>query len=163
MKRLTDVERGILCCVSPELPRGPRPYAEVAKNLGITEEEVLERLRGLINRGIIRRLAAVLQDRELGYAANAMVAWRIPEAEIERAGAIASGKRQISHVYARETAPDWPYNLYTMIHAKTEDGLRRVVDEHAREFRCTDFKVLKTVREYTKRPPDYSVLLKGIQ
>jgi DNA-binding Lrp family transcriptional regulator len=158
---LSDAERAILRELAEDLPRRARPYAEIASRADLGEDEVLATIRGLLERGVIRRVAAIVRDRKLGYEGNAMVAWQVPPEKVEQAGAAAAARPEISHAYARRTTPEWPYNLYTMIHAKTRAEAMAVVDELAPSIGATDRKALFTVREFTKRRPDYSGVLGG--
>ncbi len=159
MRTLSDAERAILRELSGSIPEGPRPYAVIAERAGLDEQGALGIIRGLMARGVIRRVAAVLDDRKLGYDGNAMVAWRVPPEELDRAGAAAAKRPEISHAYARRTAPGWPYNLYTMIHARSREEAMVVVKELGRRFRASDHRVLFSLREFTKRRPDYSGVL----
>jgi DNA-binding Lrp family transcriptional regulator len=155
---LDDLDRLLLAELSAGLPAGPRPYAEVARRVGVPEANIFGRIRSLTERGVIRRIAAVVHDAKLGYDGNAMVAWQVPEGALERAGETAAARPEVSHAYARRTTGRWPFNLYTMIHARSREELEKVVEE-LRPVLGGDFRVLYTVREYTKRPPDYARLL----
>ncbi len=161
MSTISDAERAILRELSCGIPEGPQPYAVVAARAGLAEGEVLEGIRSLLARGAIRRVAAILHDRKLGYDGNAMVAWQVPAEELGRAGAAAAERPEISHAYARETTADWPYNLYTMIHARSREEVEAVVEELSPSMGATDHRILPTLREFTKRPPDYSGVLGG--
>ncbi len=158
---LSDADRAILRELSGGIPEGARPYARIATRAGLGEEEVLAGIRGLLDRGILRRVAAVLHDRKLGYDGNAMVVWCVPDEKLDQAGEAAAARPEISHAYARKTAPDWPYNFYTMIHARSREGAEAVAKELAASIGATDYKPLFTLREFTKRPPDYSDVLGG--
>jgi len=158
MSILSGAERAIVRELSEGLPEGPRPYAAIAERVGLTEDEILDGIRGLKDRGIIRRVAAILHDRELGYDGNAMVVWNVPPERLEAAGAAAAARPEISHAYARRTTPDWPYNFYTMVHARSREEAKAVADELDETIEAKDHKALFTLREFTKRRPDYSVL-----
>lgn len=158
MTALTEREELILRFILEDLPEGPRPYAAVAECAGLSEEDVLKGVRGLLKRGVVRRVAAVPNDRRLGYDANAMVVWRVDEDELERAGAAAAERPEISHVYARKTTAEWPYSLYTMIHARKREEVLTIVEELGASFRSSEHRVLFTLREFTKRPPHYGGL-----
>ena len=159
MISLTRIERVVIQELAAGLPEGPEPYAAVAQRLGLAEESVLGVTRDLLARGVIRRVAAVVNDRRLGYQANAMVAWRVEPAGLEQAGAAAAARPEISHVYERRTTPEWPFNLYTMIHAKSREDVEAIVKQLSRKLRATDHTVLFTLREFTKRAPDYAALV----
>ncbi len=158
MIALTALERVILRLVQGDLPEGLRPYAAIAARAGLSEEEVLKGIRGLLKRGVVRRVAAVPNDRKFGYDANAMVVWRVDEDELERAGAAAAARPEISHVYARKTGLGWPYNFYTLIPGKAREEVLTIVKELGGSFRSPEHRVLFTMREFTKRPPHYGGL-----
>ena len=103
-----------------------RPYQILGEMVGMSEQEVVDRLRALQDEGIIRRFAATIGHRALGIVANAMIAWRAPSEDIERAGELLGSVDEVTHCYERATTPDWPYNLYTMVHSTSkEDCLDR--------------------------------------
>jgi DNA-binding Lrp family transcriptional regulator len=164
---LTSEERAVLRELGPGIPEGERPWAEVARRAGVSEDECLGIVRALIERGVVRRVAAVVRDRDLGYAGNAMVAWRVSEERIESAGAAAAARPEVSHAYSRETRDGWPFNLYTMVHGRTREATLAVVEElgkaigGAAPVGIDDRRVLFSLREFTKRRPDYSAALGG--
>lgn len=117
--RMTDEERAFLCAVQEDLPLVPRPFAEAAARLGISEEEVVRRIATFRNRKWIRRFAALLRHREAGYSHNAMVTWDVPAAECDAAGARAAAFPFVTHAYRRTRHAEWPYTLYAMVHARS--------------------------------------------
>ena len=162
MNQLSAAERAVLRELLAGIPGGERPYATIASRVGLAEDDVLSTVRRLVDLGIVRRIAAVANDRKLGYGGNAMVVWRVPCEDspeaLEKAGAAAAAREEISHVYARRTTPEWPYNLYTMVHARSREEAAAVVKELAPEIGGTDYRMLFTLREFTKRPPCYPCL-----
>ncbi|MDD1762699.1 MAG: Lrp/AsnC family transcriptional regulator [Methanothrix sp.] len=127
-----------------------RPYQILGEMVGMSEQEVVDRLRALQDEGIIRRFAATIGHRALGIVANAMIAWRAPSEDIERVGELLGSVDEVTHCYERATTPDWPYNLYTMVHSTSkEDCLDR-----ARRFSqlsgITEYRVLFSEFEYKK-------------
>ena len=151
--RLSPGERDVLAGLARGVPGGRRPWAAVARRLGRTEAEVIETVRGMLARRLVRRVAAVVDGRRLGFRANALVAWRVPLRDLDRAGAAAARRAGVSHVCARRAAPGWPYNLYTMVHARTSRGLREAVGALRADCGTDECRVLPTLREFTKRPP----------
>jgi DNA-binding Lrp family transcriptional regulator len=164
---LTPEERAVLRELGPGIPEGERPWAELARRAGVSEDECLDIMRALIERGVVRRVAGVVRDSDLGYAGNAMVAWRVADERLEEAGAAAAARAQVSHAYSRETREGWPFNLYTMVHGHTREETLAVVEELASAIGGTeplsadDRRVLFSLREFTKRRPDYSAALGG--
>ena len=110
-----------------------RPYDEAAAELGIATEELLERLRGMVDRKILRRVAAILYHRRAGFSANGMGVWRVPEDEVLEVGARMASFRGISHCYQRPTYPDWPYSVFTMAHGRSKEECDAILDSIAAE------------------------------
>ncbi len=110
-----------------------RPYDEAAAELGIDTEELLERLRGMIDRKILRRVAAILYHRRAGFSANGMGVWKVPEEEIMETGARMASFRGVSHCYQRPTYEDWPYSVFTMAHGRSKEECDAILDSIAEE------------------------------
>ena len=127
-----------------------RPYQVLGNHLGISEEEVLVRLRALQEAGIIRRFSATIGHRALGIVANAMIAWKVPAEDVEVAGALFASVDEVTHCYERATAEDWPYNLYTMIHSKSRDDCLAIADRLSQLAGIGDYRVLFSDLEYKK-------------
>lgn len=113
------IDKRLLRALADGLPLVSRPYAAMAARVGLAEDEVIRRLGRLIADGVVRRLGIVVRHRELGYRANAMVVWDVPLDEIAEAGERAAAYPFVTLCYERpRRLPDWPYNLYCMIHGK---------------------------------------------
>jgi DNA-binding Lrp family transcriptional regulator len=110
-----------------------RPYDAAARELGISTEELLDRLRGMVERKILRRVAAILYHRRAGFSANGMGVWKVPEDEILTTGAKMASFRGISHCYQRPTYEDWPYSVFTMAHGRSKEECDAVLDAIAAE------------------------------
>ncbi|HVY96906.1 MAG TPA: Lrp/AsnC family transcriptional regulator [Solirubrobacterales bacterium] len=110
-----------------------RPYDEAAAELGISTEDLLERLRGMVDRKILRRVAAILYHRRAGFSANGMGVWKVPEEEILTTGAKMASFRGISHCYQRPTYEDWPYSVFTMAHGRSKQECDAILDSIAEE------------------------------
>jgi DNA-binding Lrp family transcriptional regulator len=140
-----------------------RPYDAAAEELGISTEALLERLRGMVERKLLRRVAAILFHRRAGFSANGMGVWRVPEDRIPETGAEMAAVRGISHCYQRPTYPDWPYSVFTMAHGRSKEEcdaiLDGIADEH--DLHGDDRAVLYSSTEYKKVrlhyfTPDYA-------
>lgn len=122
------------------LPLVPRPYARIAETIGISEEELLRRLRTLLDDGRIRRIGAVPNHYALGYTANAMTVWDVPDEAVDAAGREVGALPFVTHCYRRpRRLPDWPYNLFAMVHGRSRDeteakiaAMRRTLGARAR-------------------------------
>jgi siroheme decarboxylase len=110
-----------------------RPYDEAAAELGISTEQLLERLRSMVDRKILRRVAAILYHRRAGFSANGMGVWKVPEAEVLSTGARMASFRGVSHCYQRPTYEDWPYSVFTMAHGRSKEECDAILDSIAAE------------------------------
>ncbi len=130
---LSPEDRWLLAALEPGLALSPRPYAALGRAAGMSEAEVLGRLRGLLDSGVIRRLGVIVRHRELGYDANAMVVWDVPEDRVGDAGRRLAELPFITLCYRRRPhPPEWPYNLYCMIHGRSREAVRELVEEATR-------------------------------
>ncbi|MEO5367366.1 MAG: hypothetical protein H7831_13665 [Magnetococcus sp. WYHC-3] len=116
---LDPVDRELVRMTQAGLPLVPDPWQSLAQPLGLQADDVRRRFAELLRRGIIRRIAAVPNHYALGYRANGMTVWSLPEAHLEEAGLRLAALPQVSHCYQRpRLLPHWPYNLFAMIHAR---------------------------------------------
>lgn len=152
----TGPERAVLGIVQANLPDSLTPYADMAKLAGCSEAEVIGLLERLKADGAIRRFGASLRHQKTGWAHNCMVAWRASEEEAEKWGPVAAAHERISHSYFRPSAaPDWPYTLYTMIHGKSADDCKAVIDYLLGVWPLQDHAILPTLRELKKTSMTY--------
>ena len=152
---LTTTEQHVIAAIQGDIPVTSRPYAVLAERIGVSEAEFIEALKGLDEKGIIRRYGATLRHQKSGYSANAMVAWKAPEDRIEDVGAIMAGFSAVSHCYRRDPKPTWPYNLYTMVHAKSAEACKEVVAEMAKAAGLAEYSMLFSKRELKKTSMRY--------
>jgi len=124
---LGERDRRIVAALEDGLPAAPRPYAEVARRAGVTEAYLSVRLAEWLNRGVISRFGLVVRHRPLGYAANAMCVWDVPDADADALGAALAREDAVTLAYRRRRADGWRYNLYAMIHGRDRSavGARR--------------------------------------
>ncbi len=126
----TPKQRAVLRIVQENLPDSPAPFRDIAESAGLTESEVIHFLSHLKEEGFIRRFGATLRHQVAGYDCNVMVAWQVEPGEaMEEVARAMSERPEITHVYQRRTHPEWPFNLYTMIHGRNERECREVVRE----------------------------------
>lgn len=111
-------DRQLLECIQLGLPVCPRPYAEIGKRCAMSEAEVIARLARLKQNGLIKRMGIIVKHHSLGYRANAMVVWNVPDELIAQLGGHACRFPFVTLCYQRPRQPEWPYNLYCMIHGK---------------------------------------------
>ncbi len=123
-------QQQLIAEIQSGLPIVERPYAEIAKKLSIEEKEVIRRIEAMLTTGVIRRMGVVVRHRELGYRANAMLVWDIADEKVNELGLLLSKEDCITLCYQRPRhLPHWPYNLFTMIHGKSEAVVELCIKE----------------------------------
>ncbi|MDY6978611.1 MAG: AsnC family protein [Pseudomonadota bacterium] len=129
LARLDKVDDALIRTIENGLPLCSRPYAQIADQLGIEEQQVLARLAALQQQGVIKRMGVVVRHRELGYRANAMLVWDVPDERVSELGRCLSQYDFITLCYRRpRVLPDWPYNLFCMIHGKSREEVLERID-----------------------------------
>ena len=133
------------------------PFVKAAKNLGITEDEVFAKMKHYEDVGVMRRFAAILRHRQVGFTANGMIVWKVPEDRITSVGETLGSFPQVSHCYERPTYDDWPYNVFSMIHCKTHDEAYDVAKTIQNQIDVSEYKILFSSREFKKTRVEYFV------
>jgi DNA-binding Lrp family transcriptional regulator len=138
-------------------------YAPAAGKLGVSVEHLLHHCRGMVERKLLRRVAAILFHRRAGFSANGMGVWKVPDERVMELGPRMAAVRGVSHCYQRPTYPDWPYSVFTMAHGRSKeecdavlDGVAEVArlgdDERSTLYSSTEFKKVRLLY-FT---PDYA-------
>ena len=123
-------QRALIEAIHNGLPLVPRPYALIGRQVGMSEREVIRSLEALLEQGVIKRLGVVVRHRELGYDANAMVVWDVPDGAVGQIGRRLGAFPFVTLCYRRpRRLPEWPYNLFTMIHGRDRGHVLARVDE----------------------------------
>ena len=154
---LTERDIALIRLLQEDLPAGLEPYVELAEELGWTSEEVVLRTRALQEMGALRRFGAVLRHQRAGFTTNAMGVWQVPPDRAVLAGEIMAGFRAVSHCYQRPTLPDWPYNLFTMIHGRSAEECSQVMRGIARATGLNRYNMLFSIKELKKSSMKYFV------
>ena len=145
-----ELDRAVIRATQGDMPVVSEPYAPAAAELGMTVPQLLEHLEGMKERGILRRVAAILFHRRAGFSANGMGVWNVPEDRIDELGPQMAAYRGISHCYQRPTYPDWPYSVFTMAHGRSKEECDGILDAIADEFSLTDRSTLYSSTEFKK-------------
>jgi DNA-binding Lrp family transcriptional regulator len=125
---LDDTDRKLISATQAGLPIEPSPYKNIADSLGLTQDDVLQRLTNMLYSGVIRRIGAVPNHYRLGLTANGMTVWDVPDNKIEQLGELIGKLDFVSHCYQRPRhLPVWPYNLFAMVHGHSEDEVKNKV------------------------------------
>ncbi|MHC4620838.1 MAG: siroheme decarboxylase subunit beta, partial [Planctomycetota bacterium] len=148
---MNDRDKQILSKLQRELEVTSKPFDFLCGE-GLEEEEVLRTINGLIDKGVIRRIAAVVDYRKLGYAANVMFCCAVAPQRVVEAGEKLARFRIVSHCYERKTFEGWPYNLFAMMHAQTMGQIQHVVDKFVEAQKIDAFELLPTQADLKKRP-----------
>ena len=133
------------------------PFVNAANNLGLTENEVFEKMKHYEDIGVMRRFAAILRHRQIGFTANGMIVWKVDNDKISEVGSKLGSFPQVSHCYERPTYPDWPYNVFSMIHCKTQDEAYDVAKTIQDQIHVDDYNILFSTREFKKTRVEYFV------
>lgn len=152
-----QLDRDMINALSGDISGSLRPYKDIADSLGVSEEDVLKRLRGYRESGVLRRMGAMIAHRVAGVDANGMIVWDVPEETVELIGEKLASASEVTHCYARPKSPEWPYRLYTMVHAKTREECSRVAERLASEVGIDRYKLVFSTREFKKTSPRYFV------
>ena len=145
---MDEIDRKLLAGMEKGITLTTEPFNEIALQLGITPKEVVTRLCNLKEKGVIRRFGASIKPNNIGFSANALVAWKVPENRVQEIGAYFSKYQEISHCYERKTVNGrWDYNLYTVIHGREREVVQRMVKEISEEIAINEYKILYSTRD----------------
>jgi DNA-binding Lrp family transcriptional regulator len=144
------VDIKLLKYIQDGIPLVERPYQEIGEALGLSEEEVVNRIKNLLQTKKVRRFAASVAHRKIGINSNAMCVWLVPKERVEEVGKIMASSPEVTHCYERPTFADWPYNLFTMIHGYTDEECERVIEEMKKKTGLNDYVMLYSVKEFKK-------------
>lgn len=123
-----EVDVAVIRATQGDLPVVAEPYAHAARELGMTVDGLVEHLHGMADRGLLRRVAAILFHRRAGFSANGMGVWKVPEDRVMDVGPRMAAFRGISHCYQRPTYADWPYSIFTMAHGRSKEECDAILD-----------------------------------
>ena len=147
---LSDNERKVLGAVQHGLPRGLTPYKDMAAEIGIQTEELLDILKQWQRDGKLRRIGAIVNHFKVGLGTGAMVVWKAESGRVDEVGKIFSQQPAVSHAYERQIAENWPWNIYTMVHAKNKKQLGRIIKQMSDVSGVKEYLVLATQKELKK-------------
>lgn len=135
---LSPAERAVLLAVQDGIPLVAEPYAEIATHVGLSQQEVISVLQGLLDDRRVKRIGAIPNHYALGITANGMSVWDIPDERTAEVGRLLAARAEISHCYRRPRAEDWPYNVFGMVHGRDRESVIRTVEEIGRELAILD-------------------------
>ena len=151
----TEQDKALVRALQEDLPVVERPFEEIGARIGMSEEEVLQRVRAWKTDGMIRRFGAVLRHRRLGIEANAMVVWEVDPDRTEEVGRIMASFPEVTHCYERPRFPGWPFTLFTMVHGRTTGECERVAKRISERTGVGTYRLIYSIREWKKTDMRY--------
>lgn len=152
---LSPLDKKIIKRLQEDIPLTASPYKDMAKELDIDEDELIDKIKKYNETGILKRVSAILYHRQAGFNANAMVVWKVNNKDIHSIGEYLASIPEISHCYERIPYPFWDYNLYTMIHEKDMEKCNRIIQDISDTIGVTEYRVLYSTRELKKTSMKY--------
>jgi len=157
-KQISKLEKKIIKEIQGELPLVKKPFKQIAQNLNITESKLIKKLKKLKSEGKLRRIGGIIYHRKAGFEFNGMVVWEVPKNKREQAGKIMATYPEISHVFERPTYEDWPYSLFSMVHAQNKNEVEKVVKDIQNKIEVKNYKILYSTEELKKVSMKYFCL-----
>jgi len=154
-KIITEQDKKIILTLQNGMPLVSRPFQAIAEKLKMTEDELINKVRSFITDGKIRRFGATVRHFDLGFAANAMVVWDVPEEKVSETGRIMAGFKEVSHCYRRPRHPGWPYNLFTVIHGQSREYCADIAKRLSRATGIKNYSLLYSTAELKKSSMRY--------
>lgn len=130
---ISDLERQLLLIIQEGIPLATEPYREIAERIGASEQEVLAMLQSLLERRVIKRLAAVPNHYALGVTHNGMSVWNVPDERVSEVGRQLGQRHEITHCYRRPRQPGWPYNVFAMVHGVSREEVLSKIEAISHE------------------------------
>jgi DNA-binding Lrp family transcriptional regulator len=152
---LTDDDIRAIRALQIDMPLVSRPFAEEAATVGMSEDDLLSFGHKFRADGRMRRCAAILRHRRAGFLANGMGVWKMPEDQAVELGYRIASFPQVTHCYQRPVYEDWPYRVFSMVHAHTEDKVREVIKNISSETGLNEYDILFSTREFKKTRVPY--------
>jgi DNA-binding Lrp family transcriptional regulator len=151
MNNADAINKAIIRTTQEKIPLVNEPFAEIAKETGISQDEVIARLNELISVGVIKRLGISVNQRKIGIVANAVVAWKVPQEQVKRVGNMLSAYREITHCYERVTVPGkWEHNLFTVIHSYNRESVEETARMMSEAVGISDYLVMFSNEQFKR-------------
>lgn len=159
-KKLNICEKEVLDRVHKlqvDMPMVTQPLKELAGKLKLTEKEIVTRTKNWHNTGLLRRLGVFIRHQKAGFRANGMSVWIVPKDQVINVGQLMTTFPQVGHCYQRPTFPDWPYNMFAMIHERSRNAVMQVVQKISSTTGIKKYDILFTEKEFKKNSMKYFV------
>lgn len=152
---LDSEEREIVKVTQVDMPLIKRPFALYSDELGIGEDLVIDKLKEFEHRGVMRRFAAILNHRRVGFSANGMVVWKAPEDKMDEIGSKIAAFKAVTHCYERTCSGVWHYNLFSMVHGRSREEVEEIAGEIRNETSLKEYMILYSKKEFKKQRISY--------
>jgi siroheme decarboxylase len=157
---LTERDKTLIRVTQDDLPLVAQPFKQLAQQAGISEDELFAWLHEMQEMNYLRRVAAILRHQKAGFTDNGMITWKVPEDKVDEAGRIAASYSTVSHCYRRPVYEDWPYNFFSMVHARSRENAEEIGRQIAEELKplgVTEYVILFSTKEFKKDRVRYFV------
>ena len=154
-EKISEVDKEYIRQLQKDIKINREPFKTITDDLGINLEDLFNKVKEYQNIGIMRRFAAILRHRQAGFTANGMIVWNVPEEKIDQVGLKIASFPQVSHCYRRPIYPDWEFNLFSMIHARTIDAAEKIAKEISAIIKIDRYRILFSSREFKKERVKY--------
>ncbi len=151
----TEQQKALIRELQEDILLKSAPFAEIGRRIGYSEEQVISQIKVWKQEGLIRRFGSVLRHYRAGIATNVMIVWNVPVERMAKIGPVVASFSEVSHCYQRPVLPQWPYNLYAMVHARSTDECKRIAEKIAHQTGINDYQLLFSTREYKKTSMKY--------
>jgi len=152
---LDNIDKKIIRRLQEEIPITSTPYKDMAIELDMDEDELINKIEKYNKNGILKRVSAILYHRKAGFKANAMVVWKVDKNDVDSIAKYMISVAEISHCYEREICSSWNYNLYTMIHGKNKEICTEIIQSISNATGIVDYKILYSTKELKKTSMKY--------
>lgn len=152
---LTEKEIELIRRCQQNIPLSHDPFGDIARELQVEEEWLYATLRRWKENKTLRRFTAILYHQNAGYNANGMSVWQVPERRIVEVGKKMAAFPEVSHCYHRPALPNWPYNVYGMLHGKSKEEVEQIAEMISKKIGISEYTILFSVREFKKSSMQY--------
>ncbi|PLS81563.1 MAG: hypothetical protein CYG59_05595 [Chloroflexi bacterium] len=160
VRPLTERDKHLIRATQDDLPLVEQPFKALAESAGITEDELFAWFADMQEMNYLRRIAAILRHQKAGFTDNGMITWKVPEDKVDEAGRIAAAYSTVSHCYRRPVYPDWQYNFFSMVHARSRENaeeIGRQIAEELKSLGVNEYVILFSTKEFKKDRVRYFV------
>ncbi|MER5174289.1 MAG: Lrp/AsnC family transcriptional regulator [Candidatus Nitrosocosmicus sp.] len=154
-EKISEIDREYIRQLQKDIEIIKEPFKTITENLGISSSELFNKIKEYESIGIMRRFAAILRHRQAGFTANGMIVWKVPDEIVDEKGIKIASFPQVSHCYRRPVYPDWEFNLFSMIHARTIEAAEKIAKEISTVIGIENYRILFSSREFKKERVKY--------